>query len=69
MHYIARALGSEFDGPRFDLGESRTMIMDRHDGRDVEAPLFRPPMPEPMLPREPPQVEDPAPWGEAVVQT
>jgi hypothetical protein len=65
MHYIARALGSEFDGPRFDPGESRTMMMDRHDGRDVEAP----PMPEPMLPREPPQVGDPAPWGEAVVQT
>ena len=44
------------------------MMMDRHDGRDVEARLFRPPAPEPMLPREPPQVEDPASWGEAVVQ-
>ena len=43
-------------------------MMDRHDGRDEEARLVRPPMPEPMLPRKPPQVEDPASWGEAVVQ-
>jgi hypothetical protein len=68
--------------PRFDPGDTMVMV-DRHDGRDMEARLSQPQMPdpapliampadpagppEPARPREPPQIEDPAFWSEAVL--